>query len=161
MKNIILFTLLLISTLSFSIEKVGSEEGDIAPILILENLDSKTILGKPTIVKFWQSTCPPCLEETSSLKRFYKNNKDDINLIYIAINKDADSLYDYLSEEKIYKDLPVYFDKERYNAGRYQVKRTPTTFILNERGIITYRWSGIVDWDKVTVDKLKSFPIGG
>jgi len=126
--------------------------GDIAPLLKLEALDSRSFSGKYTLIKFWQSTCPPCLEEIEGFKDFYSRSRDEMNIVFIAVNRDKKVLNKYLVESGLDDHLPVYFDRGRINGRNYGLKRTPTSFLLDEMGVIVYKWTGGSDWSKVDAE---------
>ncbi len=149
MKKLICLTFLLISVLAPSSGvTLGFNEGNMAPPLNLEGLPKK-ISGKYTLIKFWQSTCPPCREEIEGFKNFYFRSSEKMNIIFIAVNKDEEVLNTYLRESGLNKDIPVYFDRGRKNTRAYGLRRTPTTFLLDERGVIVSRWTGATKWDEV------------
>ena len=39
-------------------------------------LPMKSLAGKPMLLNFWATWCPPCIEELPLLNSFYKTNKD-------------------------------------------------------------------------------------
>lgn len=56
MKKMILLALLMISSLAFSMARMGTEVGNIAPTIKAEGFVEGSNLGKLTVLKFWQST---------------------------------------------------------------------------------------------------------
>ncbi|GLI54531.1 thioredoxin [Propionigenium maris DSM 9537] len=149
MKKLICLTFLLISILAPSSGvTLGFNEGNMAFPLNLEGLDDIRS-GRYTLIKFWQSTCPPCREEIEGFKDFYSRSSEEMNIIFIAVNKDEGVLNTYLRETGLDKDIPVYFDRGRKNTRTYGLRRTPTTFLLDERGVIVSRWTGATKWDEV------------
>lgn len=149
MKKLICLTFLLISVLAPSSGvTLGFNEGNMTFPLNLEGLDDIRS-GRYTLIKFWQSTCPPCREEIEGFKDFYSRSSEEMNIIFIAVNKDEGVLNTYLRETGLDKDIPVYFDRGRKNSRAYGLRRTPTTFLLDERGVIVSRWTGATKWDEV------------
>ena len=157
MKRIICLTFLLISILAPSSVNLGFNVGDIAPPLNLEGIQTRDLAGRYTLIKFWQSTCPPCREEIDGFKDFYSRSRGDMNIVFIAVNKDEWVLNKYLDETGLAKHLPVYFDRGRVNGRAYGLKRTPTTFLLDERGVILSRWTGAADWKEVNSEDFTEF----
>lgn len=156
MKKLICLIFLLISVLAPSSSvKLGFNVGDMAPPLSFEGLDNKSNAGY-TLIKFWQSTCPPCRREIEGFKDFYSRSRDELNIIFIAVDKDEEVLNAYLMETDLHKEIPVYFDRGRSNGRAYGLRKTPTTFLLDERGIILSRWTGASNWYEVDAADLKS-----
>ncbi|MEG2295635.1 MAG: TlpA disulfide reductase family protein, partial [Oscillospiraceae bacterium] len=93
--------------------------------------------GKPIVVNFWASWCPPCKQEMPDFNKVYGELKDDV--VFMMINatdgqretvKKANS---YL-EEHTY-DFPVYFDTQDQNAMyTYGVSALPSTLFINKDG---------------------------
>lgn len=96
------------------------------------------------------------MQEKDSLKSFYEKNKKDVNLIYLSVNRDEKVLKEYLEESQLDKYIPVYYDRDRLNWTEYGLNRTPTTIILDDKGIIVDKWTGPRDWTKISYDDLKS-----
>ncbi len=61
--------------------------------------------GRPLLVNFWATWCPPCVEELPMLNRFYGENKDKgWQLVGLAVDK-VDSVKRFLSRLPL--DFPV------------------------------------------------------
>lgn len=98
----------------------------------------KESLGKITIVDFWASWCGPCRQENPNMVALYKEfHTKGLNIIGVSLDDDAtewnkaitkDNLtWTQVSNLKRWKD-PI--------AGLYMVEQIPSSFILNESGII-------------------------
>lgn len=73
--------------------------GDGAPLLL------EGFRGRPLLVNFWATWCPPCVEELPLLNRFYGENKDKgWQVIGLAVDK-ADSVKRFLARLPL--DFPV------------------------------------------------------
>ena len=101
-----------------------------------EKLLSEIIKGKPAIVNFWATWCPPCLHELPYYEKCYKEYGDDIQFIMID---------DYEKQEDVEKFLeyndytfPVYY----YTSGDVRqdeelgLRGVPVTLFYDENGEI-------------------------
>jgi len=78
-------------------EEAGIEKyiGETFPIKTLKTIDNKSIgpndiIGKPTLVNFWFTTCKPCIDEIVALNKIKDTFKDSVNFIAITFeNKDV------------------------------------------------------------------------
>ncbi len=119
------------------------KEGFIAPNFELDSVDGNKIQleklrGYPVVINFWASWCPPCRAEMPALQRVYEDYKDQ-SLHVLAVNMtNQDNI---LSIEKFIESngltFPVLFDYLGDTATKYQVKALPTTYFINEYGIIS------------------------
>jgi thiol-disulfide isomerase/thioredoxin len=51
-------------------------------------LAMQSLKGKPLLINFWATWCPPCVEELPLLERFYRQNKaKSIQLVGLAADK--------------------------------------------------------------------------
>lgn len=52
------------------------------------SLAMQTLRGKPLLINFWATWCPPCVEELPLLERFYSENKaNGVQIVGLAADK--------------------------------------------------------------------------
>ncbi len=98
--------------------------------------------GRPLIVNFFASWCPPCQQETPLLARFYRAEHGKVALIGLDENDVAGSATSFTRKEGV--SYPVGFDPETTAASAYGVAALPQTFFLNARHQIVDRVFGAV-----------------
>jgi peroxiredoxin len=101
---------------------------------------------KILIVHFWATWCPPCVEETPALSKFWEQykNRDDVALYAISVDKDWKTIDDFF--EKNPSSLPLYRDPGEATAKRFGSSQYPETYIVNRKGRVLFRVQGAVDW---------------
>lgn len=148
-----LFIALLLISISLSAAELLTAIPDkpAAPNFKLENMDGKVVSlqhyrGRPVIINFWATWCPPCREELPSMNRAWEKIKDE-NIAMIAINvgEDEDTIFTFMG------DYPINFDLLLDTSGeviaQWPIKGLPTTFILDADGHLVYRAIGGREWD--------------
>jgi thiol-disulfide isomerase/thioredoxin len=127
-------------------------EGGEAPDFELTTLDGKTIKlsdyrGKKVILNFWATWCPPCKAEMPHMQNFYEENKDK-GVEILAVNltnmdKGIDDIQTFVKDYSL--TFPIPLDEEGVAGTTYQAFTIPTSYILDEKGIITKKIVGPMD----------------
>ncbi|WP_164462172.1 TlpA disulfide reductase family protein [Bacillus sp. FJAT-42376] len=121
---------------------VGIEEGKTAPDFTLPLIDGGTaklsdLKGKKVIINFWATWCPPCKKEIPDLKTVAAANQKD--LVILAVNYTVSEANER-TVKKFVQDqnmkFPVLMDPEADVLSQYKVFSYPTTFFLDEKGVI-------------------------
>jgi peroxiredoxin len=129
-----------------------------APGLLIADRGGKKIdlskeRGKLVLVHFWATWCPPCVEETPALSRFWERyrGRDDIVLYAISVDKDWKTIDRF--NAKYPNRLPLYIDPSAATAKRFGSTQYPETYIINKNGRVLERVPGAVSWDDPEVQK--------
>ncbi len=101
--------------------------------------------GKPLIINFWATWCPPCREEMPSMNRAWSKVKDDVSMLAINVGEDEDTIFIFSADYPI--DFPVLLDRSGEVIREWPVKGLPTTFVLDREGNIRYMAVGAREWD--------------
>lgn len=131
--------------------KFGAFENETAPNFELLNLEGKKVSledyrGQKVILNFFATWCPPCQEEMPLLVNLDEQIKDK-NIVMLGVNmtsqeRNANDVRPFLSQYKAKYD--VLFDVDGNVMKNYHIVGIPTTFLVNEKGIIEKRINGIV-----------------
>lgn len=131
-------------------------ENEPAPDFELQTFDGQTVQlsdfkGRPVLINFWASWCPPCKEETPDLIAAY-NELRDINAVFIGIGTqdDTDKLRQFAGEYQI--PYLVVEDPLGKVSNQYRVLGMPTTFLVDQQGILRKVINGVVTRAQVIAD---------
>ncbi|WP_299510283.1 TlpA disulfide reductase family protein [uncultured Limnohabitans sp.] len=118
---------------------------------------SKQLQGKVSLVNFWATSCTSCVAEMPELITTYQKFKDrGYETVAVAMSYDPPS---YVVNFAQTRQLPfkVAIDNTGVVARDWgDVKLTPTTFLVNKRGVIVKRFVGTPDFAELhqLIDKL-------
>jgi peroxiredoxin len=103
-----------------------------------------SLRGKVVILNFWYAACEPCVVEMPTLEAVYRAQLGK-GLVVIGINTsdDAQTITDFLRRLGI--TYPILRDVGQRAVVAYAVIDTPTSFILDRRGVIRYKYAGPLD----------------
>lgn len=128
--------------------------GYLAPGFALSDLEGRTVAlsdledqGKPILLNFWASWCPPCRAEMPDLQLFHEEYGDQVAVLGINWSEDAEKVGDFLRRYGVtYTNL---LDRKGRVFVTYRLTGTPTTFFLDPQGIIRGIWLGPLRTEKI------------
>lgn len=104
------------------------------------------LVGKPVILNFWASWCPPCKAEMPDFEAAYKEHGDTIQ--FMMVNMTDGGRETVATAEQFIKGqgytFPVYFDTEQEAAITYGVSAIPTTYFINAQGNLVAYAAGAI-----------------
>lgn len=124
----------------------GATVGKIAPDFTLTDLDGDTVnlsdlRGIPVMLNFWATWCGPCRNEMPYIQEIYEQWQDR-GLVIFAINQGEDfpKVYQFMQSNNL--SFPVLLDTNGNVSSKYEIRGIPTTFFIDEDGIIQWRRIG-------------------
>jgi len=136
-----------------------------APEFALQDTAGKThrlsdYRGKPVIINFWTTWCPPCREEIPSMNRaWHLLEEDDIAIIAINMGEDEDTIFIFTADYPA--DFPVLMDQAGDVIAEWPGKGLPTTYVVAPDGTLAYRAIGSREWDdNVLLDAVRALKQG-
>ncbi len=99
--------------------------------------------GKPVIVHFWATWCPPCRRELPSLLAFARKYKVPL----LAVSFDTSWKKIRRAWGKTTTEPIVLVQAPQTITKSYAVKIFPVTYIVNRKGYFTLRFDGARDWN--------------
>lgn len=107
-------------------------------------------VGKVTLINFWATWCPPCVEEIPSLNRLRLKMADlPFELISVNYAEGDTNIRSFL--ESVEVDFPVLLDRDGEFARQWNVISYPSTFIIDPKGTIRYGVNAAIHWDDPAV----------
>jgi len=102
--------------------------------------------GKVTLINFWATWCPPCVEEIPSLNDLQKEiNHPDFEILSINFAESREEISSFLTKIKV--DYPILMDLNGDLSRKWKVIVFPSTFIIGRDGKIKYGVNAAIDWN--------------
>ena len=100
--------------------------------------------GKPVVLNFWATWCPPCVEEMPSLVELQKQMGDKVTVLAVAEDADQNAVNQFVRDHNI--DLLTVRDPKQSANALYGTFKFPETYIIDKDGIIRRKFIGATDW---------------
>jgi len=127
----------------------GSEEPADAPDFTVETAEGirarlSDISGKPVIVNFWASWCPPCKSELPYFQEAYNEYGDRIQFMMVDLTdgyRETDLTVQQFIKETGYT-FPLFYDRQGNAAEAYDIYSIPVTLGITSEGKLKYSKTG-------------------
>ena len=114
-----------------------------------QKITSQQLLGKITLINFWATDCPGCINEMPGLIETYNQYKDQgLEVIAVAMYYDPPSrVISFTKNNNL--PFPVVLDTNKEIISKFDnVKLTPTSIILDKNGYVINTIIGEIDFNE-------------
>ncbi|MBQ8188903.1 MAG: redoxin domain-containing protein [Lachnospiraceae bacterium] len=130
----------------------ANDDTVMAPDFQIEDADGNMISlsslqGKPVILNFWASWCPPCKSEMPDFQAAYDAYGEDIQFVMVNLtdgNRETKETASAFIQESGFT-FPVYYDVNMEAAYAYNVSSVPLTLLIGSDGTVVAHHVGMLD----------------
>lgn len=158
MKRILCICLFLVLALSFvscsdNKDDVNDVSYEYARNFLVLDSDGNSVtlsdyIGKPIVLNFWASWCPPCKAELPDFEKAYKEY-GDVEFLMVNLTdgsrETVESAKDFISQNGY--TFPVYYDTEFSASYAYSLSSIPVTCFIDAEGNLVASRVGMIDYD--------------
>ncbi len=152
--RLLLFGLLIASMLGGCNKRGGLQIGDPIPDVTLTDFQGKSMTlpkdlkGKVALIRFWSLDCGFCDKEILlAFESFYQKYKDR-GFIPVAINESRVDQADERLKKFKHLTYPMLIDEYSVVAKRFGIIGLPTSFVIDESGIVQDKLTGEAGTDE-------------
>lgn len=134
---------------------VGVTEGNAAPEFELSTLNGESmslssLKGKKVILNFWATWCPPCRSEMPDMQKIQDDYNEEVVVVAVNLTSSESSVQtveDFVNGLGL--SFPILLDEKGKINNQFEVLSYPTSYFLDEEGIIRTKFVGAMTYDQM------------
>ena len=103
----------------------------------------RSLRGKPVLVSFFATWCPPCVEEAPSLEVLAGRLGDKAKVLMVSVDEDFDALKKFYAKGSL---ATVVRDESKQVPLSFGTSKYPESFLLDASGRVRYAFINQRDW---------------
>ena len=117
--------------------------------------DAKSASGRPVLLSFWATSCPPCVREVPMLNALHRELRPaGLDIVAIAMPYDAPAnVFAFTQRRQV--AYPVAFDLNGAAVRRFGIEAIPHTVLLDRAGNIAWQHVGLLNADTARAEALR------
>jgi peroxiredoxin len=106
--------------------------------------------GKVAIVDFWATWCAPCRASFPKYEALSKKYPDDLVIMGISEDDDADGIADFAKETGA--TFALAWDTDKSVASSYHPDSMPTSYIIDKNGLVRFVHNGFHEGEELEIE---------
>lgn len=113
------------------------------PDLRGNKISLRSLRGKPVLVSFFATWCPPCVEEAPSLDVLAGRLQDKAQVVVVSVDEDFEALKKFYAEGSA---ATVVRDESKKVPTSFGTSKYPESFLIDGAGKVRYAFINKRDW---------------
>lgn len=107
-----------------------------------------------TFINYWATWCAPCVAELPEFDKLVTSNPDKFeNIRFVfASREENDKINDFINDHEF--DIPFSSYSDSLRPHFINHKSIPTSYLIDEKNAIAYKFSGVKKWNTPFFQKL-------
>ena len=104
--------------------------------------------GRPALLNFWASWCPPCRAEMPALQTIHDDfSGQGLHLMGIGTMEEAQHSIDFVADSEL--TFPNLYDPDQELYLYYRTTSIPRTFLIDASGVIQHSFIGGIELEEI------------
>ena len=103
----------------------------------------RNLRGRPVLVSFFATWCPPCVEEAPSLDKLARRLGDKATVLVVSVDEDLDALKKFYASGSA---ATVVRDESQKVPASFGTSKFPESFLIDQGGKVRYAFINKRDW---------------
>jgi cytochrome c biogenesis protein CcmG/thiol:disulfide interchange protein DsbE len=113
------------------------------PDLTGKPVSLRQLRGRPVLVSFFATWCPPCVEEAPTLEKLARAVGSKATVLIVSVDEDLDALKKFYAKGST---ATVVRDESKKVPSSFGTSKYPESFLLDARGRVRYAFINQRDW---------------
>ena len=138
---------------------VSASVGSSAPGFVLQDLEGSSfnldeMRGKIVVLNFWATWCEPCKLEMPYFEQLHTAGRSDLEIWGVNFDEPSRQVENFVEEYNL--SFPIVLDPGGVVQNLYRVRGYPTTYVVDQDGVIQFHHIGLITEDQLGsyLDKL-------
>lgn len=117
--------------------------------LMGESMNLIEFRGKIVLINFWASWCEPCKVEMPFFEKIYQEPGSELEILAVNFDESPQIVSKFVDEFGL--SFPILLDPGGEVQNLYRVRGYPTTFVIDETGVVQFHHIGLFNEDQLRV----------
>lgn len=113
-----------------------------------ENIKLSDLRGKIVVINFWATWCEPCKIEMPFFEKLYQDQNSELELLAINFDEPPQQVQQFVDDYEL--SFPILLDPGAEVQKLYRVRGYPTTFVVDEEGVISFHHIGLITEEQLS-----------
>jgi peroxiredoxin len=124
--------------------KIGTTAPDFTVNDGTKTVQLSQLRGKPVLLNFWATWCPPCVQEVPALVGLQQQMGDKVTILAVSMDEDADAYKNFTTKRM--PGILTVRDRDHKSSAMYGTFAYPESFLIDKDGKIQRKFIGAVEW---------------
>lgn len=125
--------------------KIGTTAPDFTVTDRDKTVQLSKLRGKPVLLNFWATWCPPCVQEVPDLVALQRQMGDKVTVLAVSMDVD-EAAYKEFTSKRMPGVLTVRDPEGQKSSALFGTFQYPETYLIDKDGKIQRKFIGAVDW---------------